>query len=165
MSVRTAWKFEDALPCLRRFASAVVCGGLDPVVSDRLARTAIKSVLAQKFPLSNAEQLRIVLYQTMLIQCSELDSVAQDTASMAFLPPSTVARGLYRLAEDERTALVLTVVEGFSHTCAAEVLNLPLWVFLARLTRARENLQADLSRQRSSSMAVKVHGSYLRVVK
>ena len=165
MSVRTAWKFEDALPCLRRFASAVVCGGLDPVVSDRLARTAIKSVLAQKFLLSNAEQLRIVLYQTMLIQCSELDSVAQDTASMAFLPPSTVARGLYRLAQDERTALVLTVVEGFSHTCAAEVLNLPLWVFLARLTRARENLQADLSRQRSSSMAVKVHGSYLRVVK
>lgn len=165
MSVRTAWKFEDALPCLRRFASAVVCGGLDPVVSDRLARTAIKSVLAQKFPLSNAEQLRIVLYQTMLIQCSELDSVAQDTASMAFLPPSTVARGLYRLAQDERTALVLTVVEGFSHTCAAEVLNLPLWVFLARLTRARENLQADLSRQRSSSMAIKVHGSYLRVVK
>ena len=165
MSVRTAWKFEDALPCLRRFASAVVCGGLDPVVSDRLARTAIKSVLAQKFPLSNAEQLRIVLYQTMLIQCSELDSVAQDTASMAFLPPSTVARGLYRLAQDERTALVLTVVEGFSHTCAAEVLKLPLWVFLARLTRARENLQADLSRQRSSSMAVKVHGSYLRVVK
>lgn len=165
MSVRTAWKFEDALPCLRRFASAVVCGGVDPVVSDKLARTAIKTVLAQKFPVSNAEQLRIVLYQTMLKQCLELELGAQDTGSVAFLPPSTVARGLYRLAQDERTALVLTVVEGFSHSCAADILELPLWVFLARLTRARENLQADLSRQRSSTVAVKFHGSHLRVVK
>ncbi len=165
MSVRTAWKFEDTLPCLRRFAGAVVSGGLDPVLSDKLARTSIKLVLAQKYPVSNSEQLRILLYQTMLKQCSELEFGAQDTSSAAFLPSSTVARGLYRLAQDERTALVLTVVEGFSHAGAAEILELPLWVFLARLTRARENLQADLSRQRSSAVTVRAHGSHLRVVK
>lgn len=159
------WKFEDALPCLRRFANAVISGGVDPVTSDTLARQAIKAVLAQKVPIANAPQLRLALYQIMLKACRNMDAALLDTSSTVFLPHSAMARGLYRLSQTEREALVLVAIEGFSHSAAAKILDLPIWVFLARLTRARENLRLDMTRQRQQAPAPRANGSYLRVVK
>ncbi len=165
MNPESAWKFEDAVPCLRRFANAVLSGGIDAVSSDQLARQAVRSVLAQKHPVLDAGRLRVSLYQTMLKLCFEVESAGHHADTVAFLPPSAVARSLYSLSQDERNAIVLTSVEQFSHKNAANVLELPVWVFMARLTRARENLQADLSRQRKKQPQTRVTGTHLRVVK
>ena len=149
------------MPRLRRFAAAVVIGGIEPVLADQCARTSIKTVLAQKLPLADSVNLRVALYKAMLTLCRNIEVRDENYGKSAH---SSVVRGLYRLSADEREVLVLVAVEGLAHVEAARVLDLPQWVLLARLTRARENLQAEMARQQSQRNS-RPGPSHLRVVK
>jgi RNA polymerase sigma-70 factor (ECF subfamily) len=51
-----------------------------------------------------------------------------------------LARAMAELPDDQRAAVALCLGEGFSHTEAAEILNLPLGTVKSHVTRGRERL-------------------------
>lgn len=51
-----------------------------------------------------------------------------------------LARAMAKLPDDQRAAVALCLAEGFSHTEAAEILNLPLGTVKSHVTRGRERL-------------------------
>jgi RNA polymerase sigma-70 factor (ECF subfamily) len=55
-----------------------------------------------------------------------------------------LARAMAALPEDQRAAVALCLGEGFSHSEAAEILNLPLGTVKSHVTRGRERLLAAL---------------------
>jgi RNA polymerase sigma-70 factor (ECF subfamily) len=50
-----------------------------------------------------------------------------------------------QLPEDQRAALLLVVVEGFSYREAAEVLDVPIGTVMSRISRARAALEGKVS--------------------
>jgi RNA polymerase sigma factor (sigma-70 family) len=57
---------------------------------------------------------------------------------------SAVRRAVSRLAEDQRLAVALVLVEGLSYAEAAEVMETPVGTLTSRLGRARAALAAEL---------------------
>ncbi len=55
-----------------------------------------------------------------------------------------IAEALAALAIEQRTVLMLCVVEGFTCREAAEILNVPLGTVMSRLSRGREELRQSL---------------------
>ena len=51
---------------------------------------------------------------------------------------------LTKLPDDQRAALLLVVVEGFSYSAAAKVLDLPICAVMSCLSQARETLQQEI---------------------
>ena len=152
------WNFQEALPRLRRCVQALTAGAIEPLHAEMLARAAIKSVLARKLPVSTVDYLRIALYQAVIAECRKYQSYEHSDLPPNDLPaarithiPSTVLVGYANLSQDERDVLVLIVIEGFSQSDAAQILDLPIFALAARLTRAREHLQAEIGRQNRQS--------------
>jgi RNA polymerase sigma-70 factor (ECF subfamily) len=56
-----------------------------------------------------------------------------------------VIQALDRLSVDQRTALLLAVVEGFTCREIAEILRVPIGTVMSRLSRARESMRELLS--------------------
>jgi RNA polymerase sigma-70 factor (ECF subfamily) len=56
-----------------------------------------------------------------------------------------VVQALNRLAPEQRTALLLAVVEGFTCREIADILAVPIGTVMSRLSRAREAMRASLS--------------------
>lgn len=52
-----------------------------------------------------------------------------------------VKEGLKTVPEDQRSALLLVTVEGYSYKEAAEILGIPMGTLTSRLSRAREHLK------------------------
>jgi RNA polymerase sigma-70 factor, ECF subfamily len=65
---------------------------------------------------------------------------------------------------EEREALLLVSLEGFSYAQAARILKISRPILVARLSRARERLPKNL-KDRSSSRRAKWRPTHLRVVK
>lgn len=79
------------------------------------------------------------------------------------LPVDTISAALRDLALEEREALLLVVVEGFSYARSARILKVSRRVLIARLSRARTALSRHLhtsARMRSG----KPRPAHLRVV-
>ena len=108
--MREPWNFEDALPCLRRFASTMMPGYVDPLTAEYYGREAIKSVLARKLPVSDGTSLQVELYRTMLDYCRQMERTPQETTSNP--AASSIAPTFHRLSRDERESLALVVIEG-----------------------------------------------------
>ena len=56
-----------------------------------------------------------------------------------------VIQALNRLSVDQRTVLLLAVVEGFTCREIAEILTVPIGTVMSRLSRARESMRELLS--------------------
>jgi RNA polymerase sigma-70 factor, ECF subfamily len=56
-----------------------------------------------------------------------------------------IEEALQALAIEQRTALLLCVVEGFTCSEAAEILNIPIGTVMSRLSRARQELRKSLA--------------------
>jgi RNA polymerase sigma-70 factor (ECF subfamily) len=83
-------------------------------------------------------------------------------ASPAFTRAEVLA-ALAQLAEEQRTALLLAVVEGFTCKEIAALLGIPIGTVMSRLGRARANLRGILSgggQPGSSEAAVDRKGIY-----
>jgi RNA polymerase sigma-70 factor (ECF subfamily) len=85
------------------------------------------------------------------------------------LPPSGAARGqlagaLLSLPLEEREALLLVVLEGFSYAQAARILKISQTSFVSRLSRARRAL-GNVPMAGDAQLPAKRFPSYLRVVK
>ena len=57
----------------------------------------------------------------------------------------SLQRAMAGLPEDQRTAILLVLVEGFSYAEAAAVLDIPIGTLTSRLGRARAALQGVLA--------------------
>lgn len=79
-------------------------------------------------------------------------------------PRDKFAEALLSLALEEREALLLVVLEGFSYAQAARILKISRAVLVARLAQARAAL-GEIPAPEFASRPAKVLPSYLRLVK
>ncbi len=79
-------------------------------------------------------------------------------------PRDKIAAALLALALEEREALLLVVLEGFSYAQAARILKISRTVLIMRLACARAALR-EIPAPATPSRPAKVRPSYLRLVK
>jgi len=65
-----------------------------------------------------------------------------------------VKRAMATLPEEQRTLLVLVVVEGYSYREVAEMLDLPIGTVMSRLARTRKKLADIMARPQSAGEAL-----------
>jgi RNA polymerase sigma-70 factor (ECF subfamily) len=144
------------VPSLRRFARALVAGRSKTTMADDLVQSVLIGALHAHD--ANESSLRVSLY-TSLVQLNRArHTEANDAEAARRLGRPGIVAALDRMPLDQREALLLVVLEGFSYDQTAAVLGLPRSSVVARLMRARASL---------SGVAVEEagRGSHLRVVK
>jgi RNA polymerase sigma-70 factor, ECF subfamily len=166
---------ETLTPGLRRYARALtgLGNGADEIVQATLMRTLEEERRWRD------DELKIRVYST-LTQINRQRQRAQAVrrqgeapAGRGSMPPKTsrreaISKALDLLATEEREALLLVVLEGFSYQEAAEIIGAPKATLVARLMRARAALAAAQGldpRARFSVSAPHRSAGHLRVVK
>jgi len=71
-----------------------------------------------------------------------------------------IAEALQALAIEQRTALLLCVVEGFTCREAAEILNVPIGTVMSRLSRARQELRESLAPRMKATKAMETKAAF-----
>lgn len=144
------------LPRLRRFAMAL-CGSAD-VADDLLNNVAEKAIRSVRF-YDASRRLDSWLFKIMqnawFDMCKdsskrryvELDDAAHPFEDGRHTVESRdelrhVAAAFARLPEEQRAALALVVLEGFSYKEAASALNIPIGTVMSRLARGRAGIAA-----------------------
>ena len=79
-----------------------------------------------------------------------IEAVA-DGSHAAMQDGLSIAAALERLAEEQRLAVSLVLVEGFSYQEAADILEIPVGTLTSRLSRAREALVGLLGGQETAT--------------
>lgn len=144
------------IPRLRRFACGLV-GSVDR--GDDLVQAACERLLNHRSRLRPDTRLDSWLYQ--VIRNLHVDSIraqsvrdrgAVQMGQIAELMPSAakalddhlllreVQNAMHKLPEEQRSALMLVCVEGFSYKEAADILQVPMGTVTSRLVRGRKAL-------------------------
>jgi RNA polymerase sigma-70 factor, ECF subfamily len=163
-------RFSDqligVLPRLRRFARGLSGSLAD---ADDLVQAACERALARQHQFQEGTRFdswmfRIV--QTIWIDQVRARDVRKENGDIAEerlgsdepvrrvearLALDEVRRAVYRLAPDQRTALLLVTVEGLTYKEAAEVVQVPVGTIMSRLARARLALQLQLDAGREAA--------------
>jgi RNA polymerase sigma-70 factor (ECF subfamily) len=155
---------EASIPALRRYARALTrdVEAADDLVQDTLVRAlrsehlfhggSIRSWLYTILTNLNRNRLRSLARRPTMSPIDEND--APDTAG----PEAgirDIERALGELVEDQRTALLLVVLEGMSYREVAEVQGVPIGTVMSRLARARAQIKSYLDGQRPALRRVK----------
>jgi RNA polymerase sigma-70 factor (ECF subfamily) len=155
---------EAAVPALRRYARALTRNAelADDLVQDTLVR-ALRSE-----HLFHGGELRSWLYTILTnLNRNRLRSLArrpalqsiEDNDAPDMAGPEVggrdIERALASLADDQRTALLLVVLEGLSYREVAEVQGVPIGTVMSRLARARMQIKAYLDGERPALRRVK----------
>jgi DNA-directed RNA polymerase specialized sigma24 family protein len=128
-------------PYLRRYARALTG---DQARGDLLVQAAMEGLLTGAIKLDDSLPLRAGLYRAlhqMWSESTEHDDVAVADGGEGFAPDLR----LQVLSRDERSALLLTSMEGFTPSEAAQVLGTSYEEIEKRLAAADEALQAQLA--------------------
>jgi len=159
-----AQKVEAAIPALRRYARALTrdADTADDLVQDTLVRALRSEHLFQ------GEEVRSWLYTILtnlnrnrlrsLARRPMLSSIEENDAPDASGPEAggrDIERALATLAEDQRQALLLVVLEGLSYREVAEVQGVPIGTVMSRLARARVQIKGYLDGERPALRRVK----------
>jgi DNA-directed RNA polymerase specialized sigma24 family protein len=142
MSVHSAG-IIDQLPSLRRYASALIGA---PARADDLVELCLERLLADQSRLSE-DRLRLTMFALFDAVERQVREVFDTERSADAMASDGLYKSLYRLPIDERKALLLTSVEGFSHAEAAIMLRIPSALVAQRALAARERLRRALSRK------------------
>jgi RNA polymerase sigma-70 factor (ECF subfamily) len=157
-------KVEAAIPALRRYARALTrdADTADDLVQDTLVR-ALRSE-----HLFEGEEIRSWLYTILTnLNRNRLRSLArrpviasiEDNDAPDLAGPEAggrdIERALALLVEEQRTALLLVVLEGLSYREVAEVQGVPIGTVMSRLARARVQIKAYLDGERPALRRVK----------
>lgn len=148
----------ELLPRLRRFARSLARNLQD---ADDLVQITVERALAR------AEQLRpdhsVASWLFGILRNAWIDEGRSRRRREALLEPEDIAErvgdpaagsdpellclqdALARLPEDQRLAVALVLVEGFSYKEAATIMSVPVGTLTSRLARGREALQSMLS--------------------
>jgi len=156
-------RVEAAIPALRRYARALTRDGetADDIVQDTLVRALrsehlfhdgdVRAWLYTILTNLNRNRLRSLSRRPTLMPIKDSDAAitGPDTGSR------DIARALDDLAEDQRAALLLVVLEGLTYREVAEVQGVPIGTVMSRLARARMQIKAYLDGERPALRRVK----------
>jgi RNA polymerase sigma-70 factor (ECF subfamily) len=156
-------RVEAAIPALRRYARALTrdTETADDIVQDTLVRALrsehlfhegdVRAWLYTILTNLNRNRLRSLSRRPTLTPIKDNDAaiVGPDAGSR------DIARALDDLAEDQRAALLLVVLEGLTYREVAEVQGVPIGTVMSRLARARMQIKAYLDGERPALRRVK----------
>ncbi len=157
-------KVEAAIPALRRYARALT---RDADVADDLVQDTLVRALRSEH-LFQGDEIRSWLYTILTnLNRNRLRSLArrpvlspiEDNDAPDLAGPEAggrdIERALAMLVEEQRTALLLVVLEGLSYREVAEVQGVPIGTVMSRLARARVQIKTYLDGGRLSLRRVK----------
>jgi RNA polymerase sigma-70 factor (ECF subfamily) len=155
---------QAAIPALRRYARALTRNAdiADDLVQDTLVRALrsehlfhggeVRSWLYTILTNLNRNRLRSLARRPALSPIEEND--APDMAGPE-AGGRDIERALATLVDDQRTALLLVVLEGLSYREVAEVQGVPIGTVMSRLARARAQIKSFLDGERPALRRVK----------
>ena len=157
-------KVEAAIPALRRYARSLTrdADTADDLVQDTLVRALRSEHLFQ------GDEIRSWLYTILTnLNRNRLRSLArrpvissiEDNDAPDLAGPEAggrdIERALAMLVEEQRTALLLVVLEGLSYREVADVQGVPIGTVMSRLARARVQIKTYLDGGRPALRRVK----------
>ena len=155
---------EATIPALRRYARALT---RDPESADDLVQDTLVRALRSEH-LFHGGELRSWLYTILTnLNRNRLRSLARRPFLMAIddndapdmAGPEAggrdIERALATLVEEQRTVLLLVVLEGLSYREVAEVQGVPIGTVMSRLARARAQIKAYLDGERPALRRIK----------
>jgi RNA polymerase sigma-70 factor, ECF subfamily len=152
-----------AIPALRRYARALTrdTDSADDLVQDTLVRALrsehlfhggdMRAWLYTILTNLNRNRLRSLSRRPSLTPIKDNDGATAGPESGG----RDIDRALDDLAEDQRTALLLVVLEGLTYREVAEVQCVPIGTVMSRLARARAQVRAFLDGERPALRRVK----------
>ena len=155
---------EAAIPALRRYARALT---RDKDIADDLVQDPLVRALRSEHLFQGAD-VRIWLYTILAnLNRNRLRSLSrrplllplQENDALDFARPELGSRDIERafaaLTQDQRSTLLLVVLEGLTYREVAEVQAVPLGTVMSRLARARAQINAYLDGERPVLRRVK----------
>ena len=155
---------ETAIPALRRYARALTRDAetADDLVQDTLVRALrsehlfhggeIRSWLYTILTNLNRNRLRSLARRPTLTPIEDHD--APDAAGPE-AGGRDIERALALLVDEQRTALLLVVLEGLTYREVAEVQGVPIGTVMSRLARARTQIKSYLDGERPTLRRIK----------
>ena len=155
---------EATVPALRRYARALT---RDADVADDLVQDTLVRALRSEH-LFHGGEVRCWLYTILTnLNRNRLRSLArrptllplEDNDTTDLTGPEVggrdIERALGTLVEDQRSALLLVVLEGLTYREVAEVQGVPIGTVMSRLARARVQIKNYLDGERPALRRVK----------
>ena len=152
---------EATIPALRRYARALTREPetADDLVQDTLVRALrsehlfhggnVRSWLYTILTNLNRNRLRSLARRPALTPLEDNDAPDQAGPEAG---GRDIERALATLAEDQRAALLLVVLEGLTYREVAEVQGVPIGTVMSRLARARMQIKAYLDGERRPAL-------------
>jgi RNA polymerase sigma-70 factor (ECF subfamily) len=155
---------EATIPALRRYARALT---REPEAADDLVQDTLVRALRSEH-LFHGGDVRSWLYTILTnLNRNRLRSLArrpalsplEDNDAPELAGPEAggrdIERALASLAEDQRAALLLVVLEGLTYREVAEIQGVPIGTVMSRLARARVQIKTYLDGGRPALRRVK----------
>jgi RNA polymerase sigma-70 factor (ECF subfamily) len=155
---------EATVPALRRYARALT---RDAELADDLVQDTLVRALRSEH-LFHGGEIRSWLYTILTnLNRNRLRSLSRrpphasidDNDAPDMAGPEAggrdIERALAALVDDQRTALLLVVLEGLTYREVAEVQGVPIGTVMSRLARARMQIKAHLDGERPPLRRVK----------
>jgi RNA polymerase sigma-70 factor (ECF subfamily) len=155
---------EAAIPALRRYARALT---RDADIADDLVQDTLVRALRSEH-LFHGGDVRSWLYTILTnLNRNRLRSLARgpalspiednDAPDLAWPEAGgrDIERALATLVDDQRTALLLVVLEGLSYREVADIQGVPIGTVMSRLARARAQIKSYLDGERPALRRVK----------
>ena len=159
-----AQSVEATIPALRRYARALT---RDSDIADDLVQDTLVRALRSEH-LFHGGEIRSWLYTILtnlnrnrlrsLARRPSMSSIEENDAPDMAGPEAggrDIQRALATLVEDQRSALLLVVLEGLSYREVAEVQGVPIGTVMSRLARARVQIKTYLDGERPALRRVK----------
>ena len=155
---------EAVIPALRRYARSLTRDSetADDLVQDTLVRALrsehlfhggdIRAWMYTILTNLNRNRLRSLARRPILTTIDDNDA---PDASGPEAGGRDIQRALALLVDDQRTALLLVVLEGLTYREVAEVQGVPIGTVMSRLARARVQIKAYLDGERPALRRVK----------
>ena len=155
---------QETIPALRRYARALTRDAelADDLVQDTLVRALrsehlfhggdVRSWLYTILTNLNRNRLRALSRRPTVMTIEDNDA---PDASGPEGGARDIERALATLVDDQRTALLLVVLEGLSYREVAEVQGVPIGTVMSRLARARAQIKTYLDGQRPMLRRIK----------
>jgi len=156
-------RVETAIPALRRYARALTrdAEAADDIVQDTLVRALrsehlfyggdVRAWLYTILTNLNRNRLRTLSRRPALSSIKDSDAVTSGPEAGS----RDIGRALDELAEEQRSTLLLVVLEGLTYREVAEVQGVPIGTVMSRLARARMQIKAYLDGERPTLRRVK----------
>lgn len=154
---------ESMIPALRRYARALARDTdiADDLVQDTLVRALrserlfiggdLRSWLYTILTNLNRNRRRSLARKPVFTELFDNNADASGTEAEG----RDITRALAALVEEQRSVLLLVMLEGLSYREVAEIQGVPIGTVMSRLARARAHVKAYLDGERPALRAVK----------